>query len=425
MKTIKLGIVGLGTVGTGVVRILQRNQQKVLETSGCRLEIKTIVVANLDKERKVDLTGIHLTDQIDELINDQEIQIAIEVMGTIEPARTYITALLNSGKNVITANKDLLATKGTELIECAQQNGVNLLYEASVAGGIPILRTVANSFTADQIVSVAGIVNGTSNYILTQMSENGLTYQQALEDAQALGLAETNPTNDVSGKDAAYKMAILTQFAFGVTVPLEKIAVAGITQITKDDITRAQKWGYSVKLIGQAQPNGDKLSISVEPMFVRKGYPLAAIKNENNAVLVTGSSVGEVMFYGAGAGELPTANSILSDVIATVKDLRLHTTGAKFNTFSRAAELTDPAERTSKYFLALSATDDGLTEPSITQLLSQNGLNLAAQLAPSAQPQTELGYKTQPISASRLAQLKAAFAKSSKLTLTAAYPVLE
>lgn len=420
MKTIKLGIVGLGTVGTGVVRIIQNNQQKILATSGCQLQIKTIVVANLAKQRHVDLAGIKLTNHIADIVNDDEIQIVIEVMGTIEPAKAYIEALLDRGKNVITANKDLLATYGNELIAHAQENHVNLLYEASVAGGIPILRTIATSFAADQITSVAGIINGTSNYILTQMSENGLTYNEALQQAKELGLAETDPTNDVSGKDAAYKMAILTQFAFGVTVPLENIFMMGITQITKADILRAQKWGYVIKLIGQARPVDDKLSVSVEPMFVPKDHPLATIKNENNAVLVTGSSVGEVMFYGAGAGELPTANSILSDVLATVKDLQLHQTGEKFNNFSRTTDLVVPQQQKDHYFLTLVSKDEARVTLTPNhhkhqQIHSKQKNNLA----------TELSYKTKSISVQQFRTMIEKLKSTEKLTMTAAYPVLD
>ena len=420
MKTIKLGIIGLGTVGTGVVRIIQNNQQKILATSSCQLQIKTIVVANLAKQRHIDLEGIKLTNQIADIVADDEIQIVIEVMGTIDPAKSYIEALLDSGKNVVTANKDLLATYGNELITHAQENHVNLLYEASVAGGIPILRTIATSFAADQITSVAGIINGTSNYILTQMSENELTYNEALQQAQELGLAETDPTNDVSGKDAGYKMAILTQFAFGVTVPLENIFVAGITQITKADILRAQKWGYVIKLIGQARSVDDKLSVSVEPMFVPKDHPLATIKNENNAVLVTGSSVGEVMFYGAGAGELPTANSVLNDVLATVKDLQLQQTGTKFNNFSRTNDLLVAQQQKNHYFLTLVPKDD--SRVTITSNHHKHQQTLSKQKNDLA---TELSYQTKPISVQQFRTMVAKLKGTEKLTITAAYPLLD
>ncbi len=425
MKIIKLGIIGLGTVGTSVVRIIQHNQQKISETSGCILQIKTIVVANLDKKRKIDLTGIHLTDKIDELIQDDEIQIAIEVMGTIQPAKSYIEALLKSGKNVITANKDLLATQGSELIDQAHNNHVNLLYEASVAGGIPILRTIANSFNADQIVSVAGIVNGTSNYILTQMSENHLSYQQALDDAQALGLAENDPTSDVSGNDAAYKMAILTQFAFGATVPFDKISVHGITNITKSDIAQAQKWGYVIKLIGQSKQVGDKMSVSVEPMFVRKKSPLAEIKNENNSVMVTGSSVGEIMFYGAGAGELPTANSILSDVIATVKDIQLHTAGVKFNSFTRATELADPEERTNRYFLALSSVKASAKNIKVAELVTEHAERYSPESTSTKNTKAHLVCQTTPLTVKQANELKEQIKNSEDSQVDCFYPILD
>lgn len=424
MKTIKLGIIGLGTVGSGVVRIIQKNQQKFRETSGCCLQIKTIVVADRTKKRKVDLQGIKITDQINDLLDDNEIQIVIEVMGTIQPAQTYIEALLKSGKNVITANKDLLATNGSQLIECAQQNHVNLSYEASVAGDIPILRTISNSFTADQIIEVSGIVNGTSNYILTQMAENHSTYQEALQNAQALGLAEHDPTNDVNGKDSAYKMAILAEFAFGTTVPLEKIAISGIEQVTKNDILQAQKYGYAIKLVGQAKILEDNLSVSVQPMFVKKGHPLANIKDENNAVLVTGSAVGKILFYGAGAGELPTANSILSDVIATIKDIQLNITGSKFNNFSRTTNIIDASKEDHKYFLSFNSDGNILPSTKIRQNLRKSGINLAAAVAVDNSA-AGANYQTQLLSKSQFNFLKQKGRHSDKLHLDLIYPILD
>ena len=260
-------------------------------------------------------------------------------------------------KHVVTANKDLIASRGQELAELANQNGVDLYYEAAVAGGVPILRTLSSSFTADAISRVAGIINGTSNFILTQMATNGLTYAEALKLAQDKGFAESDPTNDVEGFDAAYKLIILSNFSFGVQPVMDDVTITGIADLTDSDINDANGFGYAIKLLGVAQRVGNALSIEVSPHLVSFNHPLATVNNENNAVLVNGESVGEVMLYGPGAGEMPTANSVLSDLTNVATNLALNTPGRPFNTFNQDLDLAKPSQRVARRFIVVEVAD--------------------------------------------------------------------
>ena len=250
MEVINIGILGLGTVGSGVVKMLTEHAEKISLITGRKLVVKTVVVHDLTKKRTVDMTGINVTDDIDVLLNDSEIKLVVEVMGTVKTAKEYIKRALKAKKHVVTANKDLIATHGPELTSLALKQGCDLYYEASVAGGIPILRTIVNSFAADKIVEVKGIVNGTTNYIMTQMNQAGISYEQALAQAQELGFAEADPTNDVEGIDAAYKMIILTQFAYGKDITLDDVKIEGISGVKLADIEEAKRLGYKIKLLG-------------------------------------------------------------------------------------------------------------------------------------------------------------------------------
>ncbi|MFT9373639.1 homoserine dehydrogenase [Liquorilactobacillus hordei] len=371
MQVVNIGVLGLGTVGSGVVRLLKDHEHKISSITGRKLVVKTVVVHNLEKKRDVDLTGIKVTNDIKELINDDEINIVVEVMGTVTTAKEYIELLLRAGKHIITANKDLIATHGSELAELADQNKCDLFYEASVAGGIPILRTIVNSFAADRIIEVKGIVNGTTNYILTKMSQNNMSFADALKSAQELGFAEPDPTNDIEGIDAAYKMIILTQFAFGINIALDDIEVKGINGIDLEDIKQGKSLGYNIKLLGIAKLINDRISVAVGPVLVPETQPLSAVQNENNAVLVTGAAVGETMFYGPGAGEMPTANSVLSDIIAVTKDIVLETTGNRFNDFSREGKQALPDEIKYPYYISLKVKDRPGQMLKITEVMTE------------------------------------------------------
>lgn len=354
---IGIGLFGLGTVGSGVVKILQQNANQITQRTGSHLVVRHAVVHNLNKPRTGFTQDFPITDNSEDILGNDEIQIVVEVMGGIDYAYDIIKRALMAKKHVVTANKDLIASRGQELAELANQNGVDLYYEAAVAGGVPILRTLSSSFTADEISRVAGIINGTSNFILTQMATNGLTYAEALKLAQDKGFAESDPTNDVEGFDAAYKLIILSNFSFGVQPVMDDVTITGIADLTDSDINDAHGFGYAIKLLGVAQRVGNALSIEVSPHLVSFNHPLATVNNENNAVLVNGESVGEVMLYGPGAGEMPTANSVLSDLTNVATNLALNTPGRPFNTFNQDLDLAKPSQRVARRFIVVEVAD--------------------------------------------------------------------
>ena len=309
MKSLKVGIIGFGTVGTGVYKVLQ---------SFPNIEIKKIAVKNITKKRNIEnFNTTLLTQDPYEIVNNTEIDIVIEVAGGVTPTFDILTAAIKNKKHIVTANKELLAKKGSELFQLAKENKVVILYEAAVAGGIPIIMPVKTILCANKITKIAAILNGTTNYILTKMAEKELSYETALKQAQELGYAETDPTGDVEGYDAAYKIAILSTISFNKKVDINKIYREGITKITAQDIKSAKELGYTIKLIamGQVLENG-KIDVRVHPMLVSKSRVISGINNALNAVLLEGFPVGQVMFTGPGAGEFPTASSVVGDILA-------------------------------------------------------------------------------------------------------------
>lgn len=354
---LQIGILGFGTVGSGVLRILKHHEPKLNQVTGVSLKVKKVLVRDMEKKRGSIADGVELTLNADEIINDPEIDIVVEVMGSIDEARTYIKKALSAGKHVVTANKDLIALHGNELVALAKENQCDLYYEASVAGGIPILRTIVDSLASDEIQKVFGIVNGTTNFILSQMTNEGKSYEEALKEAQELGFAESDPTNDVDGIDAARKMVILTRLAFGMNVEVNQIETKGIRNLQQKDIEMAEKLGYRIKLIGSAIQIENKVSVDVGPILVPINHPLASVQNENNAVFVVGAAVGETMYYGPGAGELPTANSVVSDVITVAKNIRLGTSGNVFSSYQHETKLAEDTEVNNKYYIAIEMKD--------------------------------------------------------------------
>lgn len=356
-KQIQVGILGFGTVGSGVIRILKDHNAKIRQVTGEEISVKKVLVRDIEKNRGEISEGIQLTTNEDEVLADPEIDVILEVMGSIDSAKMYITKALKAGKHVVTANKDLIALHGNELVALAKENQCDLYYEASVAGGIPILRTIVDSLASDNIQQVMGIVNGTTNFMLTKMTNEHQSYEEALKEAQELGFAESDPTNDVDGIDAARKMVILTRLAFGMNVELDQIETKGIRNLKSVDIETARKLGYRIKLIGTAEENNGGVSVSVGPILVPEAHPLASVQNENNAVFVVGSAVGETMFYGPGAGELPTATSVVSDLITVAKNIRLGTTGNVFSSYQHETKLMTDEEILSKYYLSIEMND--------------------------------------------------------------------
>lgn len=328
MKTINIALLGFGTVGSGVAETIKRNSQMMAEQLGCQLKITYVLVRHPDKYKNVPLLeGVHLTSSFEEIMADPDIGIVVEVMGGIHPAKEYIFEALNHKMSVVSANKDVVALFGPEIMHTAMENQVNFSCEASVGGGIPILRPLHDSLAANEIESIVGIVNGTTNFILSSMDEEGVSYSDALRVAQKKGFAEADPTNDVCGYDAARKLAILASIGFRANVTFDDVLVEGIEKISQKDVQYASEMGYAIKLlaVGTRQDNG--IALNVYPAFVPRTHPLASVKGSYNAIYVTGNIVDDVMFYGRGAGSLPTASAVMADVISTAKHIMNGSTG--------------------------------------------------------------------------------------------------
>ena len=320
-KLIKAGMLGIGNVGTGTYRTLEMNRQKIYETTGLDIEIVKILNRSPEKDRGIYIPPEKYTQNVDDILNDPEIDIVIELIGGIEPATEYMARALSNGKSVVTANKAALAANGMKLAKIAQDNHVLLRFEAAVAGGIPILTSLTTALLSNRFTEVHGILNGTTNYILTQMSEHGTPYEEVLKDAQSKGFAEADPTADVEGFDAANKLSILMSLVFGISAGPDVIPTVGITSVGLEDIEYASENGYRIKLLASAREIDGKVYGNVEPALVPVSHPLASVGNEFNAVFVSGNAVDDLMFYGRGAGPLPTGSAVLGDVIGIARKL--------------------------------------------------------------------------------------------------------
>ena len=352
MKKIKIGLLGLGTVGTGVYKLIRKRADVMEQTAGAQLEIKKILVHNKNKKRE----GVDeslLTDNWREILEDEEIQIVIEVIGGMEPAKTMIMEALRAGKNVVSANKDLIAEEGRELFDAARENGKDFLFEAAVAGGIPIIRPLKQCLAANEISDVLGIVNGTTNYILTKMFEDGMEFDEALKQAQDLGYAEADPTADVEGLDAGRKVAIMASIAFHSRVVFSDVYTEGITKITAADIAYAKEFDSVIKLLGIARNTGGGIEVGVYPVMLPEDHPLASVRESFNAVFIHGDAVDDAMFYGRGAGEMPTASAVVGDVIDVARNLEYNCTGRISCTCYRQIPVKDFGEVQNKFFLRM------------------------------------------------------------------------
>ena len=378
--SLHLAMIGLGTVGTGVAKILTQRPEHLRALGVNQPILKWVAVRDKNKARGVELGNAKVTTNVDDIINDPEVEIVIEVMGGVEPARTHIAKLLAAGKHVVTANKAVLAEHGRELFEIAAKHDRAIMFEASVAGGIPILAAVAETLSVNRTESISGILNGTCNYILTAMHERSLPYSEALRQAQDLGFAEADPTLDVNGADAAQKLAILSRLAFQSRVDWRKIRVQGIDQLSSLDIGYAQELGYVIKLLAEGHVLEGKLHLQVSPKLVHRSQPLAQVRGEYNAVQIAGDAVGDLLFSGRGAGEMPTAASVVAGVI----DLA---TGRGQQTF-RALKLweADPpgppfdseAYLKSRFYLRYSICDRPGTLATIAGNLGEHGISISS-----------------------------------------------
>ena len=350
MRTVKIGLLGLGTVGGGVYKLIERQKEEMADKTGANVEIAGILVHNLNKKRE----GVDenlLTDRWEDIIGNDEIEIIIEVMGGVEPARTMIGEALRAGKNVVTANKDLLAVYGEELLAIAEERKVDLMFEAAVAGGIPIMRPLRQCLAGNEISEVMGIVNGTTNYILTKMFEKGMSFEEALGKATELGYAEADPTADIEGLDAGRKVAIMASSAFHSRVVFDEVHVEGITKITAQDIKYAKEFDSVIKLIGIARNTPEGVEACVYPMLLSEEHPLASVRNSFNGVFVHGDAVDDVMFYGRGAGEFPTASAVMGDVIDVVRNTVCGCTGRITCTCYRDTPVKKFDDIRNKFFL--------------------------------------------------------------------------
>lgn len=387
MKPIKVGLLGLGTVGTGVVRIIEGHQEDLQRQIGSPVTIEKIAVKDINKPRSIHVDQDKLTEDPSEVINDADIDVIIEVMGGIEQTKQYMLESLDKGKHVITANKDLMALHGPEILAKAAAKQCDVMYEASVAGGVPILRTIVDGFSSDRITKMMGIVNGTTNYILSKMSQEGASYEEVLKEAQELGYAESDPTSDVEGLDAAYKMTILSTLGFHVDMSMDDVDVQGISQVSADDILYGKQLGYEVKLLGIAERQDDYISIVVSPTMVKDTHPLASVNGVFNAVYVYGEAVGETMFYGPGAGEMPTATSIVADLVAISKNLKLGVSGKTGFAPYKEKKLKTNDQIAYKNFIRLHVADKAGVLAQITQVFAKYEVSLESLLQ---QPNTNL-----------------------------------
>ena len=388
LKTISIGMLGCGVVGSQVARLLQSDEQELSERSGALLVLKKIGVRSTAAREGIDPSMI--TTDLQSVVSDPEINIVIEVMGGIEPARTLILEAIKNKKSVITANKALLATHGHELFNAADAAKVDLYYEAAVAGAIPIIRSMRESLAGDQITRVMGIVNGTTNYILTKMAEEGRDFNDVLKEAQALGYAEADPTADIEGHDAAAKAALLASLAFHSTVTIDEVYCEGITGISIDDVNAAKAMSSVIKLLAIAELTvKDEISVRVHPVMLPNSHPLASVRNAFNAVYVESESAGQLMFYGRGAGGAPTASAILGDLVAVTRHRAYATVGYGESDYADL-DIAPVGEVKSQFFVRLHVADKSGVLASIAQVFAsehisiqtvrQAGLGLDAEL---------------------------------------------
>ena len=373
---IKCAVLGAGTVGGGVYKLVERQREELPRKAGACLDIAKILVRDRSKVRQ-GVDAKLLTDSWQEILTDPEIQIVIELMGGIEPARTYIIEALFAGKHVVTANKDLMAEYGKELMEAAEASGCDLLFEASVAGGIPIIRPLKQCLAGNNLTEVMGIVNGTTNYILTKMTDEGMDYTEALAKATALGYAEADPTADVEGLDAGRKIAIMASIAFNSRVTFSDVYIEGITKITDRDIRYAKEFSYVVKLLGVARHTETGVEVRVHPMLIPETHPLASVKDVFNAVFVHGDAVDDAMFMGRGAGEFPTASAVMGDVIDVVRNILKGCTGRISCGCYKNLPVKSIEGTESRFFLRLQVEDRPGVLAGIAGVLGNNDVSIA------------------------------------------------
>lgn len=397
MQKTKVALVGMGTVGTGVARLLLDHGDRTARHAGCILWLEQVVVSDVKKHRDVELPSGLLSSDLTRILRDPEIKVVAHLVGGIEPARTIMLKLLESGKDVVTANKALLAEHGPEIFDRARELGRSIAFDACVAGGIPIITNIGQCFSANQILSLQGILNGTTNFIVSQMEEHGASYAAALKEAQRLGYAEADPTMDVSGADAAQKLAILAHLAFGARVHWKEIPCEGIETLDAADIRYARELGYRIKLIAAARLHESGLELHVSPTLVKVGTPLAEVRQAYNAISVVGDAVGPVFFHGLGAGQMPTASAVVADMIDTAVG-RTQITFRTLELWSQREALVSllaHGELSGRYYLRFTVEDKPGVLAEIAGVLGRHGISIASLI--QHEPSGDGGSRVVPL----------------------------
>jgi homoserine dehydrogenase len=381
VKDVRIGLLGLGTVGAGVVKILHGRRDLLEERAGGTLTLAAIADADLVRQREgLDLAALPMVNDAAKVLDDPSINVVIELVGGLEPARTFILKALAAGKHVVTANKALLAHHGAELYEEARRRGVSLGFEAAVAGGIPLIRAVKEGLVANRVLSLAGIVNGTCNYILSKMTDENLDFSLVLKEAQAHGYAEADPTLDIEGMDSAHKLQILVALAFRTFVDLKDIHTEGITRVTAQDIEYAREMGYRIKLLAIAKASDAGVEARVHPTMIQAASPLAAVSGVFNAVFLTGDAVGDLMFYGRGAGQMPTASAVWSDVLEIARRIAhgIPSLALELPSVGKQAQALAPMETIRCcYYLRVMMQDKPGALSRVAGILGENDISIA------------------------------------------------
>ncbi|PSM59107.1 homoserine dehydrogenase [Clostridium diolis] len=377
MKKVKIALLGLGNVGRGVWMILNSNKEEIMKRCGYEVEIAKVLVRDKNKPRGIEISDELVTTDFNEILKDSSIKIVVEVMGGMEPAREYMLRCMENKKHIVTANKMLLATGGDELFEKADENGIMFSYEASVAGGIPIIKGIDESLTANKIETLYGIVNGTTNYILSKMELEGADFDDVLKEAQEKGYAEADPTSDIEGYDAQYKLAILASLAFGSKIDVKNVYREGITKIEAVDMKYAKEFKMGIKLLAIAKETNGKVELRVHPTMIPKKHPLSNVYDSYNAVFIRGNAVGDLMFYGRGAGDLPTGSAVVSDIVSIVRN-NVETENpnpvVKNNLWER--EILDMGSVESKFYIRATVLDESGVLGEITAILGKHNVSI-------------------------------------------------
>ena len=371
MKSVRIAILGFGNVGQGVWKVLTRR-------SGYEIEVAKILVRDINKTRDIDVPKDILTTDPEEIFDDNSIKIVVELMGGLNPAKDYMLKAIEKGKHVVTANKLVIATEGTQLFRAANKQKVMLCYEASVAGGIPVIHGLNESLTANKIEKVIGIINGTTNYILTKMTREGMDFREALKLAQEKGFAEADPTSDVEGYDAVYKLSILSSLAFGTNVSVDSIYREGITNIEPIDIQYAGEFGYTIKLLAIVKDENNSLEVRVHPAMVPSTHPIANVNDSFNAIFIKGNAVGDLVFIGRGAGDLPTGSAVVGDIISILRSNLDLSNGANTKMKQEQIEIKDMDETECEYYIRISAKDAPGVLGEVTSIFGKNNVSLSS-----------------------------------------------